>query len=324
MYRHILNLKKKVSPVVIERVIFKKESLMSRIFRISFSILVVFTIVWGVSKAEEVLDEVFPAEVEPTVSFSLAGIVKEVTSDKIILTKAVGVESDTNVFEIDIASNEQVIETNTYESLTIADILAEDKIIVQGFKRDGVFYSRRIISFAPRFPDTVGINGVIEPEIADEEILEIVTATSTEELPVDLATTTVDMASSTEETLSEESASSTISENLTDSAATTESESTESPADIDVDTTSEATDENTGEDENQADSPQTENNEQSAAVVEGENASTESIVEDSALSDTSNTESDVETTGDSSTESVSDAPAPSEGDTSSDSSSAAE
>lgn len=228
MYKHILNLKKKVSPIVIERVIFKKESLLSRVFRIAFSIAVVFTIVWSVSKAEEILDNVLPTEAEPTVSFSLAGIVKEVSANKIILTRSVGFDASTNVFEIDILTNEQVIETNTYEGLTIADILVDDKIIIQGFKRDGIFYSRRIISFAPRFPDTAGINGVIEPEIAEEEVLDITVATTTDDLLVDLATTTdnviEDAASTTTEEVLTETSTSTTEESITETSTSTSNE----------------------------------------------------------------------------------------------------
>lgn len=234
MYKHILNLKKKVSPIIIEKIIIKDESVQSRILRTVFSIAVVFSIVWGVTKAEEIISEMLPQEeIEPTVSFSLAGLIKEVYSDKIVLTRAVGVDSDINVFEIDIVANEQIIETNTYEKILVADLLVGDKVIVQGLKRDGKFFSRRIISFATRFIDTEGINGVIEPEIAGEEILEIPVATTTEPLSEAIATTTdetiSDAASTTEPLEIIEDATSTASESLesTDSNSDETSTTTE-------------------------------------------------------------------------------------------------
>lgn len=230
MYKHILNLKKKVSPIIIEKIIIKDESVQSRILRTVFSIAVVFSIVWGVTKAEEIISEMLPQEeIEPTVSFSLAGLIKEVYSDKIVLTRAVGVDSGINVFEIDIVANEQIIETNTYEKILVADLLVGDKIIVQGLKRDGKFFSRRIISFAPRFIDTEGINGVIEPEIAGEEILEIPVATTTEPLTEDVATSTEDMildvASTAEELETLDTATSSVSSE-NNASTTTETSTT--------------------------------------------------------------------------------------------------
>lgn len=228
MYKHILNLKKKVSPVIIEKIIIRNESAISKILRTAFSIVVVFAIVWGVTKAEEIISEMLPQEeIEPTVSFSLAGLIKEIYPDKIVLTRAVGVDSEINVFDIDIATNEQIIETNTYEKILATDLLAGDKVIIQGLKRDGKFYSRRIISFAPRFVDTEGVNGVIEPEIASEEILEAPVATTTEPLAEDLATTTdeliLDTASTTEETETTDNSTSTESE-ITNNTATSSEE----------------------------------------------------------------------------------------------------
>lgn len=231
MYKHILNLKKKVSPVIIERIIIKDESVLSKILRIAFSIVIVFSIVWGVTKAEEIISEMLPQEeIEPTVSFSLAGLIKEVYPDKIVLTRAVGVDSEINVFEIDISTNEQIIETNTYERILVTDLLAGDKVIIQGLKRDGEFFSRRIISFAPRFIDTEGINGVIEPEIANEEVLEITVATTTEPLAEKIATTTdeiiSDTASTTEQLEIVNEATSTESESSDEVASTTDETST--------------------------------------------------------------------------------------------------
>ncbi len=310
MYKHILNLKKKVSPVIIEKVIFKDESVASRITRTVFSIAVVFSIVWGVSKAEEIINVMLPQEeIEPTVSFSLAGLIKEVYPDKIVLTRAVGVDSEVNVFEIDIAANEQIIETNTYEKILVTDLLVGDKVIIQGLKRGDKFYSRRVISFAPRFIDTEGINGVIEPEIANEEVLEISVATTTEPLTEEIATTTDDVILDTAST----TASTTEQLETGDVVTSTEPESSENIASTTEETSTTTQDASTNEAETSTTTEPVTVDEtvsepaSSEEVVDGGNV-TAIEIQPATEGDNSSTESTVEATSES--ESPSDSTSP--------------
>ena len=243
MYKHILNLKKKVSPKIVEKIIFKRESVFSRILRTTFSIAIAFCVIWSVSKAAEMIDELLPQEdIEETVSFSAVGIVKEVTAEKIILDRVAGVSTSTEAFEVDIADNEQIVETNTYEKLLISDVVAGDKIIIQGFKRDNIFYSRRIISFSPRFPDTEGIGGVIEPEIAGEEIPAELVATTTEELLTEVASTTDELVEEEVSTSTDELDTETSDQVSTTTDDTETEADTNTNADIDTETDTTNTD----------------------------------------------------------------------------------
>lgn len=315
MNKHILNLKKKVSPIVIEKVIFRDESVFSRSLRSIFSIVFVFFIVWGITKGQEIVESILAPKVESASPFSVAGIVKEIDNYKIVLTRSVGMNSNGNVFEIRINAEDQIVETNTYDPIEIDDIQVDDKIIIQGQTAGGILYAKRIISFSPRFPDTEGVNGVIEPDVAEFEVFAVEeTATTTEPLATEMATTTEEImsgATTTDEVLDESSDLNADNEPQEGTASGDEVSPASSIADNNVETAEESTTEpvsevapdDTSSVTTESETAPTESVQDSdvAPADEADNSSAETIVGDEASANTETTSEQPENSAESST-----------------------
>lgn len=145
--KNLLDLRKKVSPQIqiVERIIFQKRSWKKEALRTLMVAIVATTVIWGISKADSILPSNRPAN--PNKSFSAVGVISEVGTTTLSINEAHG--SDSNSQNSYTFNTESVlkIETKNYVPLTLSDLKAGNRIIVQGEFLDGNISIKRIISF---------------------------------------------------------------------------------------------------------------------------------------------------------------------------------
>ena len=157
---------------VVEHLIFKPRSFKAEMIKM-FSIIAIISVLgWGISHADN-LNPFSDTGIETaTQNFSSLGNVSEITESTITLTDAKGSDKSGNTtYTLDISHLEKV-ETSAYTPLIITDIKVGDKVIAQGLTNGTTFFIKRIVSF------------------------------SSDVKPLEVATTTVDVATSTPETAS--------------------------------------------------------------------------------------------------------------------------
>jgi hypothetical protein len=203
---------------VVERVIFKPRSFKYEMVRMFIVIFTVAAIGFGISNADDIpiINQIISPkeEVKPT-PFSAVGIVSEINEENLTISPAKSADREEESFTISL-SKLKTVETNTFDELTVTDLKAGDKIVVQGAILDNEIFARKIINFSPRFLDTVtaGKYPYIEPALFVSEM-----ATTTE----DVATTTIDTASTTEVSTTTDETGTTTEESSTTTDTSSES-----------------------------------------------------------------------------------------------------
>ena len=173
---NLLDLRNKVNPQVkiIYKIITQKQPWYVEFAKIAAVIVVVGTVVWGVSRA----DELFKT---PAKNFSAYGLISANVGSSISINEAHGSDSsEVTSYTFDVGTVNK-IETNKYAPLEVSDLKIGDKIMVQGMLDNSVIIARRIVSFTSTSTATT-------TEALASTTLEVSTTTST---------TTSDIASST-------------------------------------------------------------------------------------------------------------------------------
>jgi hypothetical protein len=135
--------------------------------------LVASTIIWGISKADTVIQSFSKSQ---TKNFSASGIVLNIDAVSLNIEQAKGSDDvGRTSYTFDI-SNVEKIETAKYEPISTSDIQLGSKVVVQGKEDGGNITIKRIIYF-----------GIIAPK---EETATTTIATTTPNLPEEVATTT--------------------------------------------------------------------------------------------------------------------------------------
>lgn len=148
MLRNILDLRTKNEPQVVEKIIVKKPSFQSELFRFFLAIFIASALIWGVSNADTVF-EATPFG-STTKNFSVVGTVSDIVPATLSLSDAHGTnDSGQRVYSLDISQVEK-IESKEYVSLSLSDIVIGDKVIVQGIDEGGNIKIKRIIVVVPR------------------------------------------------------------------------------------------------------------------------------------------------------------------------------
>lgn len=195
--KNLLDLRKKDAPRIIERIIFKKRSWYSEALRTLAVIVIVSTVIYGVSKADTFVSSTQQSSVK---NFSAIGVVSNVSNTTISIDAAKGSDETSNTsYTFDVSSVTKV-ETKSYIPLTLSDIHVGDRIVIQGVDNEGNITIRRIISFSVNEHD---------------ETLDVV-ATSTDTVATSTATTT----ETTGATTTEEVSTSTEATTTTDTSST--------------------------------------------------------------------------------------------------------
>jgi hypothetical protein len=174
-FKNFLDLRKKTREhtQIIERVVFQRRSLKSDLFLALSVMLVASTIIWGISKADTVIQSFSKSQ---TKNFSASGIVLNIDAVSLNIEQAKGSDDvGRTSYTFDI-SNVEKIETAKYEPISTLDIQLGSKVVVQGKEDGGNITIKRIIYF-----------GIIAPK---EETATTTIATTTPNLPEEVATTT--------------------------------------------------------------------------------------------------------------------------------------
>ena len=192
---NFLDLSRKIEPSVkiIYRTVTTKQPWYFEVAKIVAVVAIVGTVVWGISKADEVIT---PQVIVKATAFSISGDISKIDADNITIN------SDT--FGV---STIEKIETADYVQLTLTQLLPGDKVIAQGVTREGVSTLYRIISFG---------GGTTTPIVVDLAI-----ATSTATTTLDFATTTVEVATTTATTTDTASSTEQIASSTPDIISTT-------------------------------------------------------------------------------------------------------
>ena len=171
-----LDLRKKIEPQVkiVERVIFQKQPWYLEVVKVFSAIIIVSTIVWGISKADDII---LPVEKPESSSFSVIGTVTSVATSTITLDIQGTNEVNTNTFTTDTLTT---IQTSKYAPLTISDIDEGDKVIIQGTDFQGDVKATRLISFASVSAPTTATT-TSTSTINTEDVDASTSATSTED-----------------------------------------------------------------------------------------------------------------------------------------------
>jgi len=107
----------------------------------SVFLLIALVLSWGISNA--VNNDIQSA----TSNFSVSGTVSEVSDAYIVVTGAVGsLKSSDGTYNLNIDYLKRV-ETDKYATLSISDVVVGDKIIAQGVTNGYSFFIKRIVSF---------------------------------------------------------------------------------------------------------------------------------------------------------------------------------
>jgi hypothetical protein len=227
-FKNFLDLRKKTREhtQIIERVVFQRRSLKSDLFLALSVMLVASTIIWGISKADTLLN---PQEVntEPATSFSIIGSVTEVAETTISIdvnaNKEVnGTTTTTDSFD---TTNISSVQTNHFTNISLSDIKIGNNIILQGVKRGESIQIFKIFSYGNEVATGVLTEESNTLATTTEPIVATSTATSTDDTSTSTATTTLDASPSPELSMD-----SSIHEN--DNTTSTTSSSTPSIADV--------------------------------------------------------------------------------------------
>ena len=235
---NLLDLRKKVRPQIriVRQVIIQKQPWYFELLKVAAVIVVVSTAVWGISKADEVIN---PASTSSPEAMGIYGTIDAIDAQNISLVNAQGTDFlGRNSFTADL-SNLKDVEDSNYSPLTLADLQVGDQIIAKGFVNGGTIDTQTIISFSQRPPLPVATTtataatatSTLDVVTSTSEIISTpTTATSTD----DIATTTSDVTSST----TEEVASTTTDVVVTSPATTTPEELPPVQDQIDISTAS--------------------------------------------------------------------------------------
>lgn len=200
---------------VVERIIFKPRSFGAEMIRLFSVIVIVLAIGFGISNADDINPFSEKGIETATENFSVLGVVSEISNDSVVVNNAKGSDkSGDTTYTLDISYLEKV-ETNTNNPLIITDIKIGDTIIAQGLTNNQTFFIKRIVSFG----------GGIEIVNTDTATTTIDIATST-----DSGTTTTDTSTTTEESVNNgggESSQDTNVPDQTSSSTTTENNTVE-------------------------------------------------------------------------------------------------
>jgi hypothetical protein len=184
---NLLDLSKKVQPQVkvIYHTITAPRPWYVEITKVLAVIAIVTTIVWGISKADELISQ--PEEAPAQEIVGVYGTVENIstTTNTLSLINTQGTEYTGHSSFIVLLNNLQKVETNEYLPLTLSDIQAGDTIIARGTINEQTIDAESLISFTFR------------PILATTTLdLATTTATTTDLL----ATTTEDISSTTSTT----------------------------------------------------------------------------------------------------------------------------
>lgn len=165
--------------------------------RLLFVIVIAVGVVATISYADQLSpSKLIQQEAEPQKSFSAVGIVQEISETSLTINPALDPVGNKVSYTI-IIDKVKKIETRSHDPLNLSDILVGDKIIIQGTEKgSGEITARRIISFAPRFPDKPGSMRVAEPALDYTPIATSTESVTTTSTPIVEATST-SMATST-------------------------------------------------------------------------------------------------------------------------------
>jgi hypothetical protein len=155
--------------------------------------LVASTIIWGISKADTLLN---PQEVntEPATSFSIIGSVTEVAETTIGIdvnaNKEVnGTTTTTDSFD---TTNISSVQTNHFTNISLSDIKIGNNIILQGVKRGESIQIFKIFSYGNEVATGILTEEINTLATTTEPIVATSTATSTDDTSTSTATTTLD------------------------------------------------------------------------------------------------------------------------------------
>ena len=202
---YILDLRKKIEPQVqvVEKIIFQKQPWYVEIAKVLLAILVVSTVVWGISKADDLI-QAQVAESVPT-SDNLTGIYGKVTATStyaLVLDDSNGSKYEgIDIFYADL-TNLKTIKTNEDNpaDLALSDINVGDTIIARGLIEGSKIDVEDIISFSATSSKTLLPEATSTATTTEETASS--TATTTEEIATTTSTTTDETASSTATTTS--------------------------------------------------------------------------------------------------------------------------
>ena len=248
--------------VGVRKITKRPRFLFRELLKTIFVVVIVSFTVWCVSRADD--DSLFT---KPTIkNWNAMGTVVSLKEKILTINNNKGVEGIDNNYVIDVSQIKK-IETKSYVSLTIDDISAGDSVIVQGTIDGTVINARRIISLSITAPR-------IKEEATSTEEVATSTATTTGEVAtstIDKITgfisdivgkitdkiegsTTVDFVSSTTEGLPDDTSTTSVEninststpsvENSTSTATTTEEVATSTIDTVTDDATETTTDEN--------------------------------------------------------------------------------
>ena len=202
-FKNFLDLRRKPpqQTQIIERIILQKRSWKSDLSLTLSVILIASAIIWGISKAETLIN---PPEISPSqaTSFSIMGTVTELTTTTIgIDTNAnkevngtlqtfdkqnLGGQATTDSFNTTSISS---IQTNHFSNISLSDIKTGDNIILQGVKRGDSIQIFKIFSYG----NEVATGILTEEANTIATTTELIVATSTATSTDDTATSTIDV-----------------------------------------------------------------------------------------------------------------------------------
>ena len=229
---NLLNLRKEPKPIIIEKIIQEKRVWWLEVLKMVTVITVVTSIVYGVSRADIIIQT---PEAAPSESWTgIYGTVTSMSGNSLILDDSQGSKyPGVDIFNVDL-TNVKTVETNDDNpiSLSVTDINAGDKIIARGIIDGDNLDAHDIISFS---------YVKVTATTTEASSTDATTTEATSTTPVEATSTSVEATSTSVEASSTDSISTatTTEATTTDSVATTtdESSSATSTDDSDASTT---------------------------------------------------------------------------------------
>jgi hypothetical protein len=215
-----LDLRTKTPPQVkvIYKTITQRRSWYIELTKILLSIIIVGTIVWGVSRADDAVNHISKVK-----AFSAIGLVSTTTETTISIDSAHGSDNASTTSYTFDTSTIGKFETNKYKPLLISDIKVGDRVIVQGTSKGDLITAGRLIDFTTSSTaTTTDTLATTTPELSTttstttdvtssstststlndviQNIVNIITGTTTGTSSDNTATTTDDTSTTTEAT----------------------------------------------------------------------------------------------------------------------------
>ena len=190
--KNLLDLRKQYGSdaTIIEKVIFQKRPWYVEVAKVLAVVVIVGTVVWGISKADEIISPVVSAPAQTTIG--IYGTVGSFATTTLTIINAQGQEvTGYSSFDV-LLGNVSKIETSNYVALTLADIQIGDTIIAKGFQVGGsnVIDATSIISFSTRKPLSEDLATTTLEVATSTDPFATSTATSTDATATSTATST--------------------------------------------------------------------------------------------------------------------------------------